>query len=528
MRADNSVQTSGTSMPRTPTEKEISHLFALAEHEIIHSRLTEALLLLRFIRSIDPDHTDAAARMALVLFRREQWNDAWDAFDIRFKLMSAQPSVTIRRSDGSKAEVPRWRGGEPPKKLLIMDEQGLGDTINFCRFLKPLVDRGVDVTFVTHSILFDLLRTMDLPITLKPSNEPGSVEGVVGWAPLLHLPRSLAIDPARYAESVPYLKADPVRVEAWRKKLPEGTFKIGIAWAGNPDSPAEKGRSIPLEFLAPLAAIPDVSLVVLQKGKGTEELSTVSFRDRLIQLGDEFDSDGQAFLDTAAVMMSLDLIVTVDTSIGHVAGALGRPLHILLRKEPDWRWLAREHDTVWYPSATLFRQDTAGDWVKPIERVRQTILERMSPNVVDLKPKADKISAIEIDKGQPLVPVSVGELADRRGILDLKSERASSKSVRAEAKRQRAALDPAWQKIIEENDAVIGLDQELRAINAELWDVEDQLRLAESKQSFDESFVALARSVYRLNDRRSEIKRRIDRLAGSSFTEIKSYAGKRK
>ena len=515
-------------MPRTPTEKEISHLFALAEHEIIHNRLTEALLLLRFIRSIDPDHTDAAARTALVLFRREQWNDAWDAFDIRFKLMPSQPTVTVSRPDGSKVEVPRWRGGEAPKKLLVMDEQGLGDTINFCRFLKPLVDRGVDVTFVTHKILFDLLRTMDLPITLKPSNEPGSVEGVGGWAPLLHLPRSLAIDPARYSESVPYIKADPVRVEAWRKKLPERSFKIGIAWAGNPDSPAEKGRSIPLEFFAPLADIPDVSLVVLQKGKGLDELSTVSFRDRLIQLGEEFDEGGQAFLDSAAVMISLDLIVTVDTSIAHVAGALGRPLHILLRKEPDWRWLAREHDTVWYPSATLFRQDTAGDWTKPIERVRQAIMDRINPKLVELKPAIEPTGIQDIDKSKPLVPVSVGELADRRGILDLKSERASARSVREEAKRQRSALDPAWQKIIDDNDAVIGLDQELRAINAELWDVEDKLRLAESKQSFDDEFVTLARSVYRLNDRRSEIKRRIDRLAGSSFTEIKSYAGKRK
>ena len=278
-----------------------------------------------------------------------------------------------------------------------MDEQGLGDTINFCRFLKPLVDRGVDVTFVTHKILFDLLRTMDLPITLKPSNEPGSVEGVGGWAPLLHLPRSLAIDPARYSESVPYIKADPVRVEAWRKKLPERSFKIGIAWAGNPDSPAEKGRSIPLEFFAPLADIPDVSLVVLQKGKGLDELSTVSFRDRLIQLGEEFDEGGQAFLDSAAVMISLDLIVTVDTSIAHVAGALGRPLHILLRKEPDWRWLAREHDTVWYPSATLFRQDTAGDWTKPIERVRQAIMDRINPKLLELKPAIEPTGIQDID-----------------------------------------------------------------------------------------------------------------------------------
>ena len=527
MNAPVDSQISGNPMLRAPSQQEVSHLFALAEHEIIHGRLTEALLLLRFIRSIDPSHTDAAARTALVLFRREQWADAWDAFDIRFKLMPSQPSVTLRNADGSRRDVPRWSGGPPPKKLLVMDEQGLGDTIHFSRFLRFLVEKGVDVTFVTHRILFDLLKTLDLPITLKPSDEPGSVEGVGGWTPLLHIPRALNIDPARYSETVPYIKADPVRVEKWKAKLPKDKFLIGIAWAGNPDSPAEKGRSVPLETFAPLAELPNVALVVLQKGKGLQEAETVSFADRLIRLGDDFDEGGQAFLDSAAVMMSLDRVVSVDTSILHVAGALGRPTDLLLRREPDWRWLARESDNVWYPSVTLFRQKTAGDWREPMETIRDNLLRVMGKGSDGEAPASVK-SELPSEPTRPLVPVSVGELADRRGILDLKTERASQKSVKAEAKRQRAALDPAWEVVLAQNDALVGLDAELRAINAELWEVEDRLRLAEAQKVFDESFVALARSVYRLNDRRSEIKRRIDRMAGSTFTEIKSYAGKRK
>jgi hypothetical protein len=498
----------------------------LAEHEILHGRLTEALLLLRFIRSIDPNHTDAAARTALVLFRREQWADAWDAFDIRFKLMTAQPTVTLRNAEGTRRDVPRWTGGPVPKKLLVMDEQGLGDTIHFARYLKFLVEKGVDVTFVTHGILFDLLKTMDLPITLKPSNEPGSVEGVSGWTPLLHISRALNIDPARYGEGIPYIKADPLRVEKWKAKLPKDKLLIGIAWAGNPDSPADKGRSAPLEIFAPLAELPNVALVVMQKGKGLQESETASFADRLIRLGDDFDEGGQAFLDTAAIMMSLDRVVTVDTSILHVAGALGRPTDLLLRREPDWRWLARESDNVWYPSVTLFRQKTAGDWREPMERLRDNLL-RVMGKAPD-EPSMPEQSAPLSEPTRPLVPVSIGELADRRGILDLKTERASQKAVKAEAKRQRAALDPAWEAVLAQNDALVGLDAELRAINAELWEVEDRLRLAEAQKVFDESFVALARSVYRLNDRRSEIKRRIDRMAGSTFSEIKSYAGKRK
>jgi len=526
MNAQVSSQISGNPMPRAPSEQEVSHLFALAEHEILHGRLTEALLLLRFIRSIDPNHTDAAARTALVLFRREQWADAWDAFDIRFKLMTAQPTVTLRNAEGTRRDVPRWTAGPVPKKLLVMDEQGLGDTIHFARYLKFLVEKGVDVTFVTHGILFDLLKTMDLPITLKPSNEPGSVEGVSGWTPLLHIPRALNIDPARYGEGIPYIKADPLRVEKWKAKLPKDKTLIGIAWAGNPDSPADKGRSAPLEIFAPLAELPNVALVVMQKGKGLQESETASFADRLIRLGDDFDEGGQAFLDTAAIMMSLDRVVTVDTSILHVAGALGRPTDLLLRREPDWRWLARESDNVWYPSVTLFRQKTAGDWREPMERLRDNLLRVMgkAPDEHSTPEQSAPLS----EPTRPLVPVSIGELADRRGILDLKTERASQKAVKAEAKRQRAALDPAWEAVLAQNDALVGLDAELRAINAELWEVEDRLRLAEAQKVFDESFVALARSVYRLNDRRSEIKRRIDRMAGSTFSEIKSYAGKRK
>lgn len=131
---------------RPPSTTEISHLFALGEHELQHGRFAEALILYRFVKTIAPDHIDAAARYALTLFRREQWAEAWNAFEVRFKLMQNTPHVTTRDANGQQRNVPRWRGGPLPTKLLVMDEQGFGDTIQFVRFLKPLVDRGVDVT----------------------------------------------------------------------------------------------------------------------------------------------------------------------------------------------------------------------------------------------------------------------------------------------------------------------------------------------------------------------------------------------
>ncbi len=238
---------------RPPSVTEISHLFTLGEHELQRGRLAEALILYRFVKTIAPDHIDAAARYALTLFRREQWAEAWDAFDVRFRLMAQAPRVTTRDANGNQRDVPRWRGGPVPTKLLIMDEQGLGDTIQFARFLKPLVDKGVDVSFVTHPALFDLLKSMNLPINLIRSDAPGQVAGIGGWTPLINLPRALALAPEDYVADEPYLKADPVRVKNWAKKLKDKAFKIGVVWAGNPDSPAEKGRSIALESLAPLA-----------------------------------------------------------------------------------------------------------------------------------------------------------------------------------------------------------------------------------------------------------------------------------
>lgn len=366
---------------KTPSRLQITQLSALAEHELSNGRLSEALILFRFISSIDPTNTDAGARIALILFRREQWNEAWDAFDIRFRLMGAEPKVTARNAEGVVRAVPRWRGGPLPGHLLVMDEQGFGDTLNFLRFLKPLRERGVKITFVTHPQLFKLIELMDLAIELKRNDAPGSVPGVTAWVPLLNIPRALGIDAAEYSAFVPYLIADPERVQMWRKKLGAKAFKIGIVWAGNPNSPADKGRSMPLEALAPLAQIPGVELISLQKGAAAQDAGKVSFAERLRTMGDQFDSGEDAFIDSAAVVMSLDMIVSVDTAIIHLAGALGRPVYVLLQKNPDWRWLARESDTVWYPTTKLFRQREYGDWSEPVSRVCSEIGNLMKTDI---------------------------------------------------------------------------------------------------------------------------------------------------
>jgi hypothetical protein len=172
--------------------------------------------------------------------------------------------------------------------------------------------------------------------------------------------------------AVPYLAADPARITAMAPRIAAMSgFKVGIAWQGNPKVERQlwaRGRSMPLAALEPLARVPDVSLVSLQKGAGSEQLAAASFRDRVLDLGVEFDHGADAFLDAAAVIPMLDLVITTDTAIAHLAGALGRPVWTLLHGSPDWRWLVDRGDSPWYPTMRLFRAGAQG-WPQVVDEV---------------------------------------------------------------------------------------------------------------------------------------------------------------
>jgi hypothetical protein len=208
-----------------------------------------------------------------------------------------------------------------------------------------------------------LMGTLSGAIRVMARGEP--VPRIDFHCPLLSLPLAFDTDPATIPAEVPYLSADPQRVAHWAPRVAGLVgLKVGIAWQGNPDVERliwARGRSIPLAALAPLADLPGVSLVALQKGAGAEQLQEVPFRHRVFDLGPEFDGGPDAFLDAAAVMSSLDLVVSSDTSIAHLAGSLGHPVWTLLHQSPDWRWLLDRTDSPWYPSMRLFRQ-SAGGW----------------------------------------------------------------------------------------------------------------------------------------------------------------------
>jgi hypothetical protein len=193
----------------------------------------------------------------------------------------------------------------------------------------------------------------------------------------MSVPGLLATTPDTVPRNGPFLAAEPARVAVWRERLGTHGFKVGIAWQNAGASYVDKLRSIPLREFAALCDIPGVRLISLQKGAGVEEILSVGFADRVETLGDGFDQGAGAFLDSAAVMMNLDLVVTPCNSIAHVAGAVGCPTFVALMRVPEWRWLLDREDSPWYPATRLFRQSSAGDWSGVFSRIADAVRARV-------------------------------------------------------------------------------------------------------------------------------------------------------
>jgi hypothetical protein len=231
---------------------------------------------------------------------------------------------------------------------------------------------------------------------------------------------------------------------------------------------------------------------------------------------DGLDREGGVMADTAAVMQHLDLVITSDTAIAHLAGAMGVPVWVVLSTACDWRWLRDRSDSPWYPSMRLFRQTTLGDWDEVFARVADA-LERAVAGALPLVPDAQPAtSTVE-------VPSSAGELFDKISILRLKTTRiADPDKVRA-ASHELATLEAVQRAAYRSSDGIEQLVADLDDVNARLWDVENAVRDCERRGDFGPDFVALARDTYQTNDRRSALKQELNRRLGSAITEVKSY-----
>src|SRR5262249_19249888 len=200
---------------------------------------------------------------------------------------------------------------------------------------------------------------------------------------LMSLPLRFNTDLSSIPSKIPYLAAEEKLLARWKARIGKHGFKIGIAWQGNPQARIDQGRSIPVAEFVSLSRLPGVRLISLQKHHGLAQLARLPADCKIETLGDDFDSGPDAFVDTAAVMESLDLIITSDTSIAHLAGALARPTWVALKHVPDWRWMLDRKDSPWYPKMRLFRQSARDDWrsvFTAIERELRSLFVLRTPD----------------------------------------------------------------------------------------------------------------------------------------------------
>ncbi len=318
-------------------------------------RTDEALGCYEKALAVDPAHAWAHFNRSQAWMLRGDWRRGFAEWEWRKKLPAA----------GTRAwEKPVWNGSaKPGQTLLVWCEQGLGDTLQFIRFARAARQRFGRVVVECQPPLVPLLSRCPWIDELVAKGSPLPAHDL--QASLLSLPHLLAIEGDALGDGGPYLSADPALVAKWKAFLARHPGRrIGIAWQGNPKYKRDRFRSVPLAAFAPLALLPEVTLVSLQKGLGRDHLAdpvTQPFFP-LVELGKDVDESAGAFMDTAAVMANLDLVITSDTSIPHLAGALGVPVWVAIGANPDFRWLEAGDRSPWYPSMRLFRQPRPDDW----------------------------------------------------------------------------------------------------------------------------------------------------------------------
>ena len=297
---------------------------------------------------------------------RGDFQRGWEEYEWRFRLASAAPLMP-------PTDRPQWDGNKLPSgaTLLLIADQGFGDCIQFSRYIPWAASLCPNIAVAC---------ARDLQPVIEQQAGIGQVfdrwedkPDFAAFCPLSGLPRLAGTRLDTIPAAIPYLRADANTAAVWAQRLatllPEGWRRIGIAWAGRPNHPNDDVRSIPLHALAPLADIPGTALISLQKGPGQAQIGTYWGHAPLINLGPEIVN----FSDTMAIIDGLDLVVTVDTAVAHLAGAMGKPVWIMLPFAPDWRWLLDRSDTPWYPTARLFRQPAARQWAPVIAAVGQEL-----------------------------------------------------------------------------------------------------------------------------------------------------------
>ena len=299
------------------------------------------------------DFSDAHWNRGLVLLLLGRLEEGWKEYEYRMKKDSPVDSRIF--------DKPKWDGSVlNGKKIFVISEQGFGDNIQFVRYLNLVKERGGYIILECRKELMSLFKSLKMVDEFVEKKNNFSDIDYDFYVHLMSLPRIFNTNLENIPNEVPYLKADSELIEKFKPKFDCDEFKIGIVWSGNEKQDDNDNRSMKFENFKSLKAIKGVKLFSLQKGEPAEQLD-----ENVVDIGKDIND----LADTAAVIENLDLVISVDTATAHLAGAMGKPVWVLLTKIPDWRWLLDREDCPWYPTMKLFRQKNLGDWDEVVERV---------------------------------------------------------------------------------------------------------------------------------------------------------------
>lgn len=502
------------------------HLGALNNLALAQRGLGEienATQTLRSALALSPNDQEIQVNLAYLLLSQGNFDEGWPLHEARYS--KRQNANLLRNLSNSSAE---WQGQSlKDKTIVVLPEQGLGDQIQFVRYIKLLQDlkpkRIYLVCIKPLLALFSSLQSDSLELTTDVSTLPPCDY----HASLLSLPYRCQTRAGSIPNTVPYLDADPSLREKFIEQLGHlSDLKVGLCWFGSTQYKYDAERSLELSILKPLSEVSGVRFFNLQKDARLAFLS--QFQGSAFDLGHEIDTGVPAFQETAALIHHLDLVITCDTAVGHLAGALGKPVWLLQTFVADWRWMSEDQYTPWYPNTRLFRQTANRSWHDVLVKVCLE-LQQYSIKHANDRSALNKTTDLAVHFPNSLsVPISMGEFFDKISILEIKQQRIQDAQKLTSVRHELEELNSLVTIELSSHIQLTNLRLRLKQLNEEIWDVEDQLRQLEAIHQFDQQFIQLARSVYQKNDRRAQLKSEINTLTRSKLREEKSYVETRK
>ncbi len=359
-------------------------------------KLERALDVYEQVLAKKPDYAPVHFSLASIYLALGKLEKGWEEYEWRWK---------AHNESEKKFNIPVWKGEDlVGRSLLVYAEQGLGDTLQFIRYVKALKAKSshIRIIFETQSSLAPLLKLQ--PYIDQVVSRGERLPHCHYQIPLMSLPYVLKTRLETIPADIPYITPDKDRLAFWKKQLSQDkNVKIGICWQGNARYSTQAlrravaAKSLPLQAFKTLAEIPGVSIYSLQQVDGTEQIASCDFQEKLILFDKTFDKTYGSFMDSAAVMQQLDVVVSVDTGVCHLAAAMGVPTWILLPFPADWRWLRNRTDSPWYPSVRLFRQQQLGDWQTPMQDIVASIKNTSNNSSLFTRNNPPTAPAVEVE-----------------------------------------------------------------------------------------------------------------------------------